>query len=359
MNTPNHTEPALAALGPGTDPPTESFEELIALGEAAALAANTRKTYDSGWRSWSRWASEHGHPVLPANPEHILVWLASLADEGKTMATLNTYLASVTNRHVQFSGPNPAHDTRVRSFLAGLNRLQVANGSTPRQAAPLRWEHIQCIVASARTPRRNQPGGRFEMPGQAQRRGSIDIAMITLAHDAALRCNELLALTWGDVEASPSGDHVVRIRRSKTDQTGKGAFAPISEFTAQAVNAIRPPNADSRDRIFDLSPSTINRRMKAAAEAAGLDPTNISSHSPRIGMAQDLVASGVSIAGLMQAGRWKSASSAVRYTEHLAAHDTPVGQYLKTQRYRNSADDRDTTDEPGSIPTGARQAGAA
>ena len=182
--------------------------------------------------------------------------------------------------------------------------------------------------------------------------------MITLAHDAVLRSSELLALTWGDVETSPNGDCIVRIRRSKTDQTGHGAFAPVCQFTAQAVAAIKPQNADSSERIFDLSPNTISRRMKAAAEAAGLDPTNISSHSPRIGMAQDLAANGVSIAGLMQAGRWKAASSAVRYTEHLTAHDTPVGQYLKARQVPRPSIEHGAADEPGSIPTGVRQAGA-
>ena len=98
----------------------------------------------------------------------------------------------------------------------------------------------------------------------------------------------------------------------------------------------KPDHANPHDRIFDISPSSVTRRMRVAAKAAGIDPTNITSHSPRVGMAQDLAASDITLLGLMQAGRWKKAETAIRYTEHLSAHDTPVGHYLKTQRYRPS-----------------------
>ncbi len=112
---------------------------------------------------------------------------------------------------------------------------------------------------------------------------------------------------------------------------------PISDFTAQAIARIRPDDADPQDRIFNISASTVTRRMKAAAKAAGLDPTNITSHSTRVGLAQDLAAYGINMAGLMQAGRWKSVATVLRYTEHLSASETPAGQYLKTQHHQTPA----------------------
>ena len=182
--------------------------------------------------------------------------------------------------------------------------------------------------------------------------------MIALAHDAALRSNELLALRWGDIEASEeNGLNVVRIRWSKTDQTGQGAVAPMSDFTARAIACIKPTDANPHNRIFDISPSTVTRRMRAAAKAVSIDSANITSHSPRVGMAQDLAAFGISMPGLMQAGRWKTSATAARYTEHLSAPDTPAGQYLKTQRYRTSADVRGMIDKVGSIPGRVPQAG--
>ena len=55
-------------------------------------------------------------------------------------------------------------------------------------------------------------------------------------------------------------------------------------------------------------------------------------------MAQDLAATGITMPGLMLAGRWKKDATALRYTQHLTAHDTLVGQYLKTQHHQTDID---------------------
>ena len=56
---------------------------------------------------------------------------------------------------------------------------------------------------------------------------------------------------------------------------------------------------------------------RAAAKAAGIDHANITSHSPRVGMAQDLFAASVDLPGLMQHCRWTSAAMAGHYTRNL------------------------------------------
>ena len=58
--------------------------------------------------------------------------------------------------------------------------------------------------------------------------------------------------------------------------------------------------------------------MSAAAKAAGLGE-GFTGHSGRVGMAQDLSASGVELPELMTAGRWKSSKMPARYTERQAA----------------------------------------
>ncbi len=336
--TAEDTADAHTTGGPEHDDEYESPEVLIARARTAALADTTRETYDTGWRSWSRWAEANGLSALPAAPKDLQAWVAELIRQKKKPNTVRTYLAAVAERHNSRPEPNPAHDPEIRKLMAGLNRTCVAKGCTPQQANSLRWSDIERIIHTAHNPRHNRPGGRVETVEQAAQRSRVDIAMIALAHDAALRCGELLALRWMDIE-TPEADglHVVRIRRSKTDQTGKGAVAPISDFTAQAIAEIKSDEANPHDRIFKISPSTVTRRMRAAAKAAGIDPANITSHSPRVGMAQDLAASEITMLGVMQAGRWKSAATALRYTEHLSASETPAGQHLKTQHHRTSA----------------------
>ncbi len=308
------------------------MDELIAQAETAALSANTRKTYKTGWNSWARWAAANDQKIAKATVKNIQRWLADLYRQGKKMATLRTYLAAVAHKLRNRPGANPARDHRVRLILAGLARDAAERGVTTRQASPLRWEHVQQVAYAAPAPRRNQPGGRLESRDQAQKRADIDIAMVAVAHDAALRCAELLALTWGDFER-PEGEGLatIWIGRSKTDQNGEGAAVPISEYAAQALERLRPAGSDPDTRIFALSPSTARRRIKAAAKAAGIDPAGISTHSPRVGMAQDLTASGIDLAGLMLAGRWHTPQTAAHYARRIQAQHTPAAQHLKSQ----------------------------
>ena len=145
----------------------EAIERLIAQGKAAAHSANTRKTYDIGHRSWSRWASNHGLPAFPADPTHLQMWLVTLSKQHKKPSTWRTYLAGVAYRHRECDGLNPAHDPQVRQLLRGLTRKSSADGYAAKQAAPLRWSHIQRVADTAHNPRCNQPGRRTESPHQA------------------------------------------------------------------------------------------------------------------------------------------------------------------------------------------------
>ncbi len=311
----------------------DRVDRLVAEAKAAALSANTRKAYMVGWRSWCLWASERGLALFPAAPRDLQRWLATLWDEGKKPSTLRTYRSAVAYWHRHHRGTNPARCPEVRQLLDGLSRRAAASGYAPRQAAPLRQCDVERIANAAVVPRRCRPGGRLETRSQAQQRATVDVAMISLAHDALLRCSELLALRWADIDLSESGSYgTVLIRRSKTDQTGQGAVVPISEFSYAALVRLKPAGAQPCDPVFDISPNTVTRRMRAAAQAAGIDPTWVSSHSPRVGMAQDLAAAGADMLVLMIAGRWKQATTVIRYTRHLSAQHTPVAQYLKTQQ---------------------------
>ena len=299
----------------------------LAEAKASSLAPATQETYTSAWNSWVCYAEKHQDVCFPAKLEMLEGWLSDLGAQGKTPTTIRTYHAAIAWHHRQLN-PNPARHPDVSDTLAGLARLAAREGHRTRQAEPLRRHHIDQIVLTARERRNNQPGGRPETAEQAWLRGDLDIAMISIAYDAALRASELLALEWSDIESAENGPGGrVRIRRSKTDQTAQGAVVPISAQTLAAIQNIRPADAQPDHRIFPFSYATLNRRIKAAAQAAGIDPSNITTHSPRIGLAQDLAAAGDSMPALMLAGRWKSADTVARYIKHLAADHTPLAQH--------------------------------
>ena len=60
---------------------------------------------------------------------------------------------------------------------------------------------------------------------------------------------------------------------------------------------------------------------------AGIDP--ISAHSTRVGLNQDLFASGEDLAGIMDALRWKSPRMPLAYNRNLAAEHGAAGRLME------------------------------
>ena len=69
---------------------------------------------------------------------------------------------------------------------------------------------------------------------------------------------------------------------------------------------MRPADADGSASIFGLSASSIARRIRAAAAAAGLG-SGFSGHSARVGMARRMAAAAAPTHEIMAQGRWKTA----------------------------------------------------
>ena len=81
-------------------------------------------------------------------------------------------------------------------------------------------------------------------------------------------------------------------------------------------------------RSSGCPPGRSGRRVKAAAKAAGRGE-GFTGHSGRVGMAQDLAATGVELPALMTAGRWKSSKMPARYTERQTADRGAVARYYQ------------------------------
>ena len=80
--------------------------------------------------------------------------------------------------------------------------------------------------------------------------------------------------------------------------------------------------------LFNLSPPQITRRIAQACKAAGLG-AGYSGHSPRVGAAQALAAANISLAAIMEHGRWQSSMMPARYTRHAAAQSAMAKLYAQ------------------------------
>ena len=286
------------------------------------VSANTRKNYRSQWRRFTGWARDKGVRALPADPVQVAAYLAERMERhGHRPATLQTAAAAISFVHRTRGLADPRDTEEVRATLRSAARKA---GAAQRQAEGITEQDLQAIRDTACRPRIWRRG-RTESADTAERRGRLDIAMISVMRDALLRVSEAAALLWGDIEEEEDGTGRLLIRRSKTDAEGEGAVAFLSAPTMESLGFIRGEASDG-DRVFGLRPNRIAGRIRQAALAAGLGE-GYSGHSPRVGMARDLVRSGAELASLMTAGRWRSPRMPALYTRNERVKRGAVARY--------------------------------
>ena len=294
----------------------------------SSVSDNTRTMYNSAWNSFESWAQARGAQAMPAPPPLVAAYLAWLAEERRrTVATIRLHKAALAAIHKAAGHPDPADNEGVRRIMQDIAR---AHGKAQRQAKPLTAEALAAVKATARSRRPLEDGKRQESAERASWRGRVDLALLSILRDGLLRRSEAAALTWGDVEFRDNGSALLQLRRSKTDQEAEGVTLYIGTEASQALQAIRPAQEllDPATPVFGMSTRHIGNRVRAAAKAAGLGE-GYTGHSGRVGMAQDLVKSGVELPALMTAGRWKSFKMPTPYTERQAADRGAVARYYQ------------------------------
>ena len=137
-----------------------------------------------------------------------------------------------------------------------------------------------------------------------------------------------MAIRQDDLKFTPDGALKGMIRKSKTDQYGRGRLVFGSDRSAKLVKkwlklkpkAIQPVfcainHGRCEDRaICDRNVNDIIKRsivkVKRCERPSGLE---VSEHSLRVGAAQDLLIKGYDLAAIMRAGGWSDPSAVSRY----------------------------------------------
>lgn len=169
---------------------------------------------------------------------------------------------------------------------------------------------------------------------EADMRGLRDRALLQVAYDTLSRRSELVALRIEDIRRhNKPGEPCMTIllRRSKTDPEGAGRWLHLTERAAMSVEAWLSALGETEGYLFrglrhgrvptlELEVGQINRIFKRMARQANIDEAlirRISSHSCRVGAAQDLVSEGASLPLLMCKGRWGKSDTVMRYVEQV------------------------------------------
>jgi integrase len=329
-----------------------------ALVEAAARAwsANTIRAFLSDIRLWDSWCRLSRVVPGEASAQTVAGYVRALsgqdhasaaarATEIRAAATIARYLVSIGWAYRMAGRDDPTAAPLVRLELKAARRLL---GTRQRQARAIRFKGEGSDLDAPAS------GVSLGILLKATRRdllGLRDRALLLTAYDTAGRCSELAALQVTDVDGPDSdGAGVAEIRRSKTDQEGQGAQAYLSPVTMRAIGEWCRAAGIERGALFRrvetwfdgsvrsvgegaLHPGTISliykrlvqrafdKKLLGAMSEAELTRwiAAVSSHSIRVGVAQDNFAAGESLPAIMQAYRWRDPKTVLRYGAKLAA----------------------------------------
>ena len=205
---------------------------------------------------------------------------------------------------------------------------------------------------------------------------------MAVAYDTMCRREELVSLRVEDMAEAGDGSGSILIRRSKTDTTGEGATAYLSPLTMRLLSewiskagikegavfvrvvgnatgmlqrtevrktsrsrASGPPSSSegttpeqlgqTKNAVgSSLTPQVVATVLQKVGQWIGLEKkewVRISGHSCRVGAAQDLLALNISLASVMQTGRWKDTRMPMRYAERVLATRGGMAQAAKDQ----------------------------
>jgi hypothetical protein len=317
-----------------------------------SLSDKARYNFDSDLRCWSAWRGTND-VLIAADPYEIRDFILHCATIGFERgplkpASIAHLISSLASLHVRvLELPDPTKDVIIKGEI---RRLRREIGTTQDQAVALRANHDVPLPASS--PAHHL---RIPVPSLARLRAACDVTtprglrdrvLLGLGEDLGRRSRDLHLFNVDDLVRHPNGRGAALIRRSKTDQLGAGTTKTVNARTTDDVDAWTAWRAEQTPDAGDallvsidqtgrlcvrLSPWGINYALRrvvvdailasgpdASADDAWAVAREVSSHSFRVGLAQDGVATNAEARELCDKGGWDDERRPLAYARNLA-----------------------------------------
>ena len=284
----------------------------------AAHSAATRRAYASDWRDFEAYCRAHVLPALPASPQTLVLYLSDLAQRAK-LATIKRRLAAIAKTHRERGLECSSSHDMVRQVVRGISRTL---GAAQAKKTAISVDGLRAML--------------LEVRGD-DLKAKRDRAILLLGLGAALRRSELATLTVDDLLLCKQGVRV-RIRRSKTDQTGRGvevAVPIVANATLCPVRAVRAwlEASGITDgpvfRSFTLGRKLTDHAITGAAVAELVQSLarkahlqgDFGGHSLRAGFVTSAAAAKASLDSIARTTRHKSIAVLLGYVRPAQAFD--------------------------------------
>ena len=293
-----------------------------------AYSGHTARALRADIERFTDWCAKTSRCALPARADTVVDFIGQMS---RTLApaTVRRLVSSLATVHRAAGLQSPLEHTAVKLALKRMHRKK---GRRQKQVLGLTWGLRQRLIGAA--------GERL-----IERR---NCAMLALAYDTLVRRSELVALQVTDLIVEMDGTASVLVRRSKTDADGEGKLLYLHGDSLRLVQGWMRAAGLRDGALFrsvakhgtlgeTLDASQVPRIYRGMARAAGLPEDivrGLSGHSPRVGAVQDMIASGIGMAAILQAGRWKNTAMVYRYGERVLASRSGAAQLARLQARR-------------------------
>ena len=304
------------------------LDDLPAIGRKAAdfarssKAPATLRAYQSDWADFVSWCEALDLDYLPAVPTTVGAYLSDKAGVLK-VSTLDRRRAAIAFYHRCAGHGFDNEHLAVASVMSGIRRRL---GSAQHPKTAILTEDLRTMVRA--------------LPETL--RGSRDRAILLVGFGGAFRRSELAALDREDCEISHAGV-IITVRRSKTDQEGRGRSVgiprskrtcPVAALERWLTLAGIEDGALFRAIVHNspgkrLAGKAIADIVKAAARGAGYDPAKYGAHSLRSGWATSAARGGADLAHIMQQTGHRNAEVARRYIHAGKLLENPASKAVR------------------------------
>jgi integrase len=294
--------------------PGKSLARKVDQYAANAVAPSTRLAYASDVAHFRAWGGR-----IPATPAMVARYLVAHASTMK-VATLARRVAAIASAHAHLRRPSPTRSALVAATMKGIKR---AHGSAQKQARALTLPTLRELAKPVR--------------GVHPLRDLRDRTLLAIGFAGGFRRSELVRLMRRDVHLSAKGV-AITVRRSKTDQEGKGRvveiprrpgrFCPVKLLTAwiRRLTAIEPEMQDGPlfrriDRYGcpgqGLRGAAVGEILRARLALIGEEPCRFSAHSLRAGLVTEAARAGVPTWAIQRQTGQRSEATVHRYIRNL------------------------------------------
>ena len=293
----------------------KALQEETLLNLQSSKANNTVRAYKSDFSDFGLFCVQNGFKSLPSEPKIVSLYLTHLSVKNAKMSTLKRRLVSIGVIH-KLKGHYL--DTKHPSIIENIMGIKRRKGSYQKSKKPLLISSLKAII-NVIDHQKKEEIKKFR-----------DRSIILIGFSGGFRRNEIVSLDYDDLDFVSEGLKI-NLRRSKTDQFGKGLTKALPYFNnSQYCPVVSLKNWIEISKISSgpvfrrfikgsklsenrLTDQTVALLIKEYLQLAGIDSKNYSGHSLRSGFATSAAESGAEERSIMAMTGHKSTEMVRRY----------------------------------------------